>query len=105
MVTETENEFVVSSEYMGFLNSSVLVARAVLVSTQPCSVEGMRIDVSASIKEPTTGIIISYYFTSLKPSHPSFFFGLQEREKKTGSKLLLYLKLYWVQTMKCILFI
>lgn len=53
MVTETENEFVVSSEYIQFLNSSVLVARAVLVSTQPCSVEGMRIDVNASIKELT----------------------------------------------------
>ena len=86
MVTETENEFVVSSEYIQFLNSSVLVARAVLVSTQPCSVEGMRIDVNASIKE-LTGIVLLHYFTSFEPSL-----------SLSGSKKCS------VQTMKCIIY-
>ena len=70
MVTEKEDTFVVSSEYTEFLNSSVLVTGAVLVSTQPCSVEGMTFGVNASIKEPETGIVISHYYTELQLTLP-----------------------------------
>ena len=44
------------SEYTPFLNSSILVTGGFLVSTQPCIVEGMRIEVNTSIREANAGI-------------------------------------------------
>ena len=61
LVEEEENSFVVPSKYAAFLNSSVLITGAVLVSTQRCLVEGMKIGINASINVPEAGIFISHY--------------------------------------------
>ena len=45
-------------EYTQFLNSSILVTGGFLISTQPCIVEGMKIEVNASIREADAGIYI-----------------------------------------------
>ena len=39
-----------------FLTSSILVTGAVLVSTRPCVLEGMRIGVNASTRQADTGM-------------------------------------------------
>ena len=51
-----ENERITVSELKDFLNSSVLVTGAILVGTQPCTIEGMRMSVNASIKQPSAGM-------------------------------------------------
>ena len=44
------------SDLTEFLTSSVLVTGGLLVSTQPCSVEGMSIETNASIRDPDAGM-------------------------------------------------
>ena len=44
------------SGFTRFLTSSILVTGAVLVSTQPCVLEGMRIGVNASTRQADTGM-------------------------------------------------
>ena len=56
-MSEDEQALLVS-EYIGFLNSSILVTGGFLIGSQPCSVGGMSIGVNSSIREADTGICI-----------------------------------------------
>ena len=55
IITLPEEEQI--SEYTDFLNSSILVTGGFLISSQPCSVEGMSIGVNSSIRETDTGTL------------------------------------------------
>ena len=57
VTVDTDGNFTIS-EYTDFLSSSVLVTGAVLISTGPCSVEGMVITVNASIQEVDAGTCV-----------------------------------------------
>ena len=55
ITTPEEEQTLLVSEYTDFLNSSILVTGGFLISSQPCSVEGMSIGVNSSIRETDTG--------------------------------------------------
>ena len=57
-IPEEEQNIFFVSEYTQFLDSSILVTGGFLITTQPCIVEGMKIEVNASIRETDAGIYI-----------------------------------------------